>query len=41
MTIKELKEKHLEIADWLTGLEVPHTKLSIEFAISVLEDLEA
>ena len=45
MTIEELEDKHedLEIegnCEWnLTYSK--HTKLSIEFAISVLEDLEA
>ena len=44
MNIKELEDKHLQI--WVICGEIPvtssdkHTKLSIEFAISVLEEID-
>ena len=38
MTIDELKDKHKEVASYYWADWTPHTKLSIEFTISVLEE---
>jgi len=42
MTIEELENKHKDIeSKYLACTEDLHTKLSIEFAIEVLENLDA
>ena len=38
MTIEELENRHAKISDSTFLAEIKHTTISIEFAISILED---